>query len=76
MYVLLSLVISLFFMNSDDDKQTNLVCYCGSVVEQTIQFDENGEPIFSNLFLMINSHSKNVKTEIEIFVYLILHSVM
>lgn len=40
-------------MKSDDNIQTKLVRYCESVVEQTIQLDENGEPFFSTLLLMI-----------------------
>lgn len=39
----------LVFMNSDDNIQTKLVRYCESVVEQTIQLDENGEPFFFNI---------------------------
>lgn len=36
----------LVFMSSDDNIQTKLVGYCGSTLKHTIQFDENGAPLF------------------------------
>ncbi|XP_078319514.1 uncharacterized protein LOC111100935 [Crassostrea virginica] len=42
-------------MYSDDKTQSKVVCYSGSIVKQTIQFDDDGQPLYAG-----NDHEKYI----------------
>ena len=47
-------------MDSDYGKQTKVVRYSGPIVKQTIQWDDQGKPLYSSGFIKYPSENRNL----------------